>query len=117
MYVSNHPMGKLVGLDTTSLSISPHPTYLLFYTYFSGSNRTHFYCDSNWKSYNGKGCKDYIDEKFCTENGTYGDGWMSKWGKFDKWSDARGRTALVCPQCGCVEGIKPGMSFDTLYHF
>ena len=30
-----------------------------------------------------------------------------KWNGFQRWSDDKGRTALVCPQCGCKE---PGIT-------
>merc|ERR1719334_350498 len=38
------------------------------------------------------------------------------WGKFEGWSDSRGRTARVCPECGCVGGvsISTGATVDTL---
>merc|ERR1712168_1176417 len=40
--------------------------------------------------------------KYCKPTGDhYGKNWKSSWGKFEKYADADGRTALVCPQCGC----------------
>jgi len=66
-----------------------------------------FECDETWtagnsKAHNVKNCETYSDNKYCTKGGHYGPNWRRKWGTFEKFADDRGRTALVCPQCGCV---------------
>merc|ERR1712142_885867 len=63
-------------------------------------------CDGNWVSgRNSNGCEEYGEKKYCKKGGDhYGDDWNhEKWGKFEDWADDQGRTALVCPQCGCWE--------------
>jgi len=63
-------------------------------------------CDGNWVSgRNTNGCEEYGDKKYCKKGGDhYGENWnLKKWGKFEDWADDHGRTALVCPQCGCWE--------------
>ena len=63
-------------------------------------------CDLGWKAHNGNGCEKYGQSKWCKTDGDhYGSGWKEKWENFEKWADDKGRTALVCPQCGCEEGI------------
>ena len=53
---------------------------------------------------NSNGCEEYGNKKYCKKGGDhYGENWnRKKWGKFEDWADDQGRTALVCPQCGCV---------------
>jgi len=58
-------------------------------------------CDSTWRSRSGKTCQSYAENRFCTQNGTYGSGWRKGYGTFENWADSEGRTALVCPECGC----------------
>jgi len=59
-------------------------------------------CDPAWKSWNGNRCKDYKKGKWCKTDGDhYGPNWKKTWGTFKRWADAKGKTALVCPQCGC----------------
>jgi len=61
-------------------------------------------CDSAWNS-KGDGCQKFADMKWCKKDGDhYGDNWLKEWGTFEKWADGKGRTALVCPQCGCETG-------------
>jgi len=70
-------------------------------------------CDKNWESHNGDDCKKYKSKRWCKVNydrdgnmepDHYGGGWKKEErGKFERWADKWGRTALVCPQCGCVE--------------
>merc|ERR1712215_142046 len=61
-------------------------------------------CDPAWKSWNGNRCKDYGKEKWCKTDGDhYGPKWEKKWGTFKLWANTKGKTALVCPQCGCSE--------------
>jgi len=64
-------------------------------------------CDETWKAVNGAGCKKYRDRRLCKMDGDhYGEGWSkSKWGTFNDWRDEKGRSALVCPQCGCKGGV------------
>jgi len=69
------------------------------------------WCDKDWKASNGKTCKDYHKNKYCkrgSERGGeshYGSGWQKKWVNFEKYASQTeygpGRSALVCPQCGC----------------
>jgi len=69
------------------------------------------WCDKNWKASNGNRCKDYHENNWCkrgSERGGeshYGSGWQTKWVNFEKWASQTeygpGRSALVCPQCGC----------------
>jgi len=60
-------------------------------------------CDPAW-SWNGFRCKDYKKKKWCKTDGDhYGPNWKKIWGTFKRWADAKGKTALVCPQCGCGE--------------
>jgi len=64
-------------------------------------------CDENWKAKNHKtsdvkNCKRYSNEGWCHKNGGYGPNWnFDEWNNFGKYADVEGRTALVCPQCGC----------------
>ena len=61
-----------------------------------------FGCDSGWRANNGKGCEEYARNKYCKKDGDhYGSGWLPRFGKFKDFADGEGRTALVCPQCGC----------------
>jgi len=64
-------------------------------------------CDENWVSgRNSNGCEEYGDpnNNWCKKDGDhYGSAWKKNWGKFEDWADSRGRTALVCPQCGCID--------------
>jgi len=64
-------------------------------------------CDENWKAKNHKpskvkNCETYSNEGWCHKDGGYGPNWnFEDWNNFGKYADAAGRTALVCPQCGC----------------
>jgi len=63
------------------------------------------YCDSTWKAGNHKTsdpktCKIYAEREYCA-GGTYGSGWDNGWGTFENYADSKGRTALVCLECGC----------------
>jgi len=62
-------------------------------------------CDKTWKAGNHKwykirNCEKYSSKRWCKDGG-YGPNWKPKWGLFEKYADAKGRTARVCPQCGC----------------
>jgi len=69
------------------------------------------WCDKDWRASDEKTCGDYLEKSFCkrgSERGGmshYGTGWKIEWGTFDKWAShteyGPGRSALVCPQCGC----------------
>merc|ERR1712130_735460 len=58
-------------------------------------------CDPNWKDAHGLSCSEYQKLKICTPQGGYGAGWANL--TFADFSDCYGRTAKVCPQCGCKE--------------
>merc|ERR1712130_992349 len=58
-------------------------------------------CDPNWKDAHGLSCSEYQKLKICTPQGGYGPGWANL--TFSDFSDCYGRTAKVCPQCGCKE--------------
>ena len=59
----------------------------------------------HWESRNGGDCDEYKMNNWCKEDGDhYGSAWESQWGYFSRYTDSNGRTALVCPQCGCKEG-------------
>jgi len=62
-------------------------------------------CDGRWKAHNGNGCEKYGERNWCKTNGNhYGSNWNhKKWKTFEHWADSEGRTALICPQCGCEE--------------
>jgi len=60
-------------------------------------------CDSTWRSRDGTTCQRYAENRFCA-HGTYGSGWKESYGTFENWADSEGRTALVCPECGCKGG-------------
>jgi len=58
-------------------------------------------CDPNWADGEDWTCDDYADGCWCL-NGEKGPNWDDdNWGKFLEQKDDQGRTALVCPQCGC----------------
>merc|ERR1712130_817546 len=59
-------------------------------------------CDPNWKDAHGLSCSEYQKLKICTPQGRYGPGWANL--TFADFSDCYGRTAKVCPQCGCKSG-------------
>jgi len=74
-------------------------------------------CDSNWearnhKPENPKTCKIYAQKAYCA-NLSYGDGWNLRWGKFENYADHLGRTALVCPECGCKGDIAESNPCDS----
>jgi len=58
-------------------------------------------CDISWKSKSGYSCEKYRTNEWCRFNGDYGNGWQQGFGTFEEWTDVEGRSALVCPQCGC----------------
>ena len=64
-------------------------------------------CDANWQANNGDGCQQYASKKWCKADGDhYGPEWNSlKLGTFERWADDLGRTAEICPQCGCTGGV------------
>lgn len=59
-------------------------------------------CNSQWKDKDGYGCEVYRKNKWCSANGGYGVNWNS-W----KFHSFKGKTALVCPQCGCTRNCDP----------
>jgi len=66
-------------------------------------------CDENWKAGNSKNnapkdCKVYSSKGWCNKHGGYGPNWdFWDWGNFGKYANKAGKTAMVCPQCGCRE--------------
>jgi len=62
-------------------------------------------CDPSWTSRTGKTCKDYEVNNWCTKDGNYGTGWEETFKDFDYWA-LNGRSALVCPQCGCKGAMR-----------
>merc|ERR1719348_1172931 len=59
-------------------------------------------CDVGWKSKTNKTCCEYETKEWCQRNGEFGKNWdKQEWGTFDDWANEQGRSALVCPQCGC----------------
>jgi len=78
----------------------------------------HYDCDPNWSSINGASCGDYGRKKYCKKDGDhFGEGWKKKWGRFENWADADGRTPLVCPECGCEEGAGVNIRKTLRYSF
>jgi len=72
-----------------------------------------FPCDKGWVDANGNGCEEYEKERYCKNDGDhYGEGWSATLGKFDNWTDSENRTALVCPFCGCKEGLAGNLLFE-----
>merc|ERR1712142_1162711 len=76
-------------------------------------------CDPNWKAWNGKTCGFYEQHDYCKKDGDhYGSGWRKgTWGSFEGWSDDKGRTALVCPQCGCQVNTTAASQIDLVSRF
>ena len=69
-------------------------------------------CDANWASSDGHDCDHYRNNDYCNEYWDhYGTEWESHKGKFAGWADARGRSALVCPKCGCGTGTTLSLLF------
>merc|ERR550539_1740726 len=66
---------------------------------------TLFDCDPNFVDRNGIPCNIYSEFDYCTTEGKYGKSWPQ--GYFADYADANGRTALVCPQCGCINTETP----------
>jgi len=68
-------------------------------------------CDETWRAGNHrkdkiKNCQKYKDSYWCDYQGKYWFRWEERWGTFEDYADADGRTALVCPQCGCGRGCR-----------
>ena len=61
-------------------------------------------CDPSWhvRGEKTQNCDRFAKRKWCKPTGKhYGENWRSGWGKIEEYTDAKGRSALVCPQCGC----------------
>ena len=59
-------------------------------------------CKADFEDSEGHDCKKYVDEKWCTPNGGYGEIWdLGEIG--EKFSDFQkdGYDARACPECGC----------------
>merc|ERR1719391_1627579 len=67
--------------------------------------------EENWVAKNGNGCEKYGKNEWCRKDKKgsdyYGRKWKARWRTFEHWMDREGRTARVCPQCGCkaVPGV------------
>ena len=89
-----------MGLDGVCIIVWPFSVNLmncLLFCHFLAFN-----CDENWIAHNDKTCAQYETYNYCKKDGDhYGSAWQDKWGKFEGWADNEGRSALVCPQCGC----------------
>ena len=60
-------------------------------------------CNPDFTDLWNDGCEEYNDYQYCTISGDYGVGWNKTTdGVFDDYSKSN-QTALVCPQCGCLE--------------
>ena len=60
-------------------------------------------CNSSFTDSSGDDCEKYKNGNYCSTNGDYGSGWQKSWGTFEKYAK-NGQTAIVCPQCGCING-------------
>lgn len=59
-----------------------------------------------WRDRDGKKCKTYVREGWCTTDGKYGTGWQKWWGSFEtKKEKGSGVTADVAC-CGCGGGLR-----------
>jgi hypothetical protein len=73
--------------------------------------------DSNFADSDNFSCEQYVKLEWCTSPREYGTNWNSKWGTFDDHLDINGNTALVCPECGCVEtNNERHESYTSLYY-
>ena len=78
-------------------------SFLNCWFYTGVTHGIEFKCDANWIAHDGKTCQNYTQELLCKKDGDhYGPNWnRTELGSFQDWSDEKGRTALVCPGCGC----------------
>jgi len=80
-------------------------------------------CDENWVAKNGNGCEKYGKNEWCRKDKKgsdyYGRKWKARWRTFEHWMDREGRTARVCPQCGCkaVPGVYELDGGSSCYYF
>merc|ERR1712087_703825 len=54
-------------------------------------------CDSTWTNVQGETCQTYAEKRWCANLG----GGLGEIQRFQDLADFEGRTALVCPECGC----------------
>jgi len=54
-------------------------------------------CDSTWTNVQGETCQIYAEKRWCANLG----GGLGEIQRFQDLADFEGRTALVCPECGC----------------
>jgi len=54
-------------------------------------------CDSTWTNVQGETCQIYAEKRWCANLG----GGLGDIQRFQDLADFEGRTALVCPECGC----------------
>merc|ERR1712042_408379 len=93
------PPGSTSGPGSTSSIHTTTRSYVPSTTTTEGTGCNKDWTASNDKPNNRKNCQRYIDERWCTKDGGKGPNW--RWGDFEKYADAEGNTAFVCPQCGC----------------
>ena len=58
-------------------------------------------CNADFVDGDGDTCKTYLDEKYCTPDGGYGENWKPKWDSFSE-QQVDGYDARNCPECGCI---------------
>ena len=79
-------------------------------------------CNANWADSFGDNCQKYADKDWCSPTGGYGSEWRAGWGTIENYA-VDGKSAFVCPQCGCgntektgdIILIKYGIIQSTLY--
>jgi len=103
--------GSTSSVHTTTRSYVPSTTT----TEGTGCNKDWTASNDNPNNPNNrKNCQRYIDEQWCTKDGGKGPNW--RWGDFEKYADAEGNTALVCPQCGCGRRSTSGPGSTSSIH-
>ena len=58
------------------------------------------YCNADFIDSEGDNCRTYLDSKWCSPNGGYGENWEDGWGKMSDYGKD-GNDAFDCPECGC----------------
>lgn len=62
---------------------------------------------AGWVGSSGRNCEFYADNKLCTADGDYGEGWGSEFGTFEDYAAKDGSTAITaCCQCGGGQGAE-----------
>ena len=60
-------------------------------------------CNPDFVDIDGDNCQKYIVNEWCSTFGGNGTGWDESYGTFEDFA-VNGKTAAVCPQCGCGGG-------------